>query len=62
MISSKYFRCSGTIDYALLCYFREKTQAVEVEVMEHEIRLEDTAGPKGVVRRQKMSPSDTDAN
>ena len=62
MISSKYVRCSGTIDYALLCYFREKTQAVEVEVVEHEILLEDTASPKGMVRRQTMSPSDTDVN
>lgn len=62
MISSKYFGCSGAIDYALLCYFREKTQAVEVEIMVYENLLEDTASPKGVVRRQIMSPLDTDAN
>lgn len=62
MVSSKYIRCYDNIDCALLSYFREKTQAVEVEVMVHENLLEDTASPKGVVRRQTMSPSDTDAN
>lgn len=42
--------------------FQREDQALEEEVMVYENLLEDTASPKGVVRRQIMSPSDTDAN
>lgn len=58
MISSKYW-CHRLCTPVL---FQREDQALEEEVMVYENLLEDTASPKGVVRRQIMSPSDTDAN